>query len=43
LEALFQSRSAYEIVEARATKALLKGFGAGSHVPAGVAAFAAPD
>jgi UDP-3-O-[3-hydroxymyristoyl] N-acetylglucosamine deacetylase len=43
LEALFQSRSAYEIVEARATTTLLKGFAAGSHVPVGVAAFAAPD
>ena len=43
LEALFESRSAYEMVDARAPKALLKGFASGSHVPIGAAAFAAPD
>src|SRR5271165_5657885 len=43
LEALFATRSAYEIVDAPTPKTLVKGFAAGSHVPAGAAAFAAPD
>ena len=43
LEALFASRSAYEIVDAPTAKASVKGFAAGSHVPAGAVAFAAPD
>jgi len=43
LEALFASRSAYEIMEGSAPKAVLKGFAAGSHVPAGAAAFARAD
>ena len=41
LEALFASRSAYEIVEAPTAKASVKGFAAGAHVPAGAVAFAA--
>jgi UDP-3-O-[3-hydroxymyristoyl] N-acetylglucosamine deacetylase len=43
LEALFESRSAYEIVDAPTARSLPKGYAAGSHVPAGAAAFAAPD
>ena len=43
LEALFASRSAYEIVDAPMPKASVKGFAAGSHVPAGAVAFAAAD
>ena len=43
LEALFATRSAYEIVDAPTPKTLVNGFAAGSHVPAGAAAFAAPD
>ena len=43
LEALFASRSAYEFVDAPAPKPLVKGFAAGSHVPAGAAAFAPAD
>jgi UDP-3-O-[3-hydroxymyristoyl] N-acetylglucosamine deacetylase len=41
LDALFANRSAYEYVEAPASRTFLKGFRAGAHVPA--AAFAAPD
>jgi UDP-3-O-[3-hydroxymyristoyl] N-acetylglucosamine deacetylase len=43
LEALLERRSAYEFVEAPASKSLLKGFGTGAHVPAAAAAFAAAD
>jgi UDP-3-O-[3-hydroxymyristoyl] N-acetylglucosamine deacetylase len=43
LEALFESRSAYEFVEAPASKAFAKGFASGAHVPATAAVFAAPD
>jgi UDP-3-O-[3-hydroxymyristoyl] N-acetylglucosamine deacetylase len=43
LEALFESRLAYEIVDAPTARSLPKGYAAGSHVPAGAAAFAAPD
>ncbi|MBV8106512.1 MAG: UDP-3-O-acyl-N-acetylglucosamine deacetylase [Hyphomicrobiales bacterium] len=43
LEALFATRSAYEIVDAPTPKTLVRNFAAGSHFPAGVAAFAAPD
>jgi len=43
LEALFASRSAYEFVEAPVSKSFVKGFGAGAHVPAAAAAFAAAD
>jgi UDP-3-O-[3-hydroxymyristoyl] N-acetylglucosamine deacetylase len=43
LEALFADRSAYEFVETQASKTYVRGFGAGAHVPAAVAAFAAPD
>ncbi len=43
LEALFANRSAYEIVDAPMPKASVKGFAAGSHVPTGAVAFAAPD
>jgi UDP-3-O-[3-hydroxymyristoyl] N-acetylglucosamine deacetylase len=43
LEALFASRSAYEIIDAPTPRASVKGFAAGSHVRAGAVAFAAPD
>jgi UDP-3-O-[3-hydroxymyristoyl] N-acetylglucosamine deacetylase len=43
LEALFATRSAYEIVDAPTPKTLVRSFAAGSHFPAGAAAFAAPD
>ncbi len=43
LEALFSDRTACEFVEAPATKAFLKGFASGAHVPAAAAAFAAAD
>ena len=43
LDALFANRSAYEYVEAPASRAFAKGFGVGAHVPAAAAAFAAAD
>jgi UDP-3-O-[3-hydroxymyristoyl] N-acetylglucosamine deacetylase len=43
LEALFESHSAYEILDAPTARSLPKAYAAGSHVPAGAAAFAAPD
>jgi len=43
LEALFENRSAYEIVDAPTVRSLPKEYAAGSRVPAGSAAFAAPD
>ena len=44
LDALFANRSAYEYVEAHASRAFVKGFGVGgAHVPATAAAFAAAD
>lgn len=43
LEALFENRSAYEIVDAPTVRSLPKEYAAGSRVPAGAAAFAAPD
>ena len=43
LKALLDRRSAYEFVEAPASRAFLKGLGTGAHVPAAAAAFAAAD
>jgi UDP-3-O-[3-hydroxymyristoyl] N-acetylglucosamine deacetylase len=43
LEALLERRSAYEIVEAPASRAAVMAHGAGAHVPAAAAAFAAAD
>jgi hypothetical protein len=43
LEALFEHRSAYEVLEAPAPAAIRARVGGGAHVPAGAAAFAAAD
>jgi UDP-3-O-[3-hydroxymyristoyl] N-acetylglucosamine deacetylase len=43
LEALFERRWAYEILEAPSQRAAPKARGAGAHVPAAAVAFAAPD
>ena len=43
LDALFANRSAYKYVEATVSRAFVKAFGAGAHVPAAAAAFAAAD
>lgn len=43
LEALFAHRSAYEILEAPSAPAAIRARVGGAHVPAGAAAFAAPD
>jgi UDP-3-O-[3-hydroxymyristoyl] N-acetylglucosamine deacetylase len=43
LDALFANRSAYEFIEAPTGRAMRNGFGAGAHVPAAAAAFAARD
>ena len=43
LEALFANRSAYEYIEAPVSKFFGKSFGAGAHIPAASAAFAAAD
>jgi UDP-3-O-[3-hydroxymyristoyl] N-acetylglucosamine deacetylase len=43
LDALFANRSAYEYVEAPVSKAFVKRFAIGAHVPAAAAAFAAAD
>ena len=43
LDALFENRSAYEYIEAPTSRAFVKSFGIGAHVPAAAAAFAAAD
>jgi UDP-3-O-[3-hydroxymyristoyl] N-acetylglucosamine deacetylase len=43
LDALFANRSAYVYVEAPVSRAFVKGFGVGAHIPAATAAFAAAD
>ena len=43
LEALFEHRSAYEILEAPVAPAAIRARVGGAHVPAGAAAFAAAD
>jgi UDP-3-O-[3-hydroxymyristoyl] N-acetylglucosamine deacetylase len=43
LEALFARRSAYEIVDAPPSRAVVKALGPGAHVPASAAAFAAAE
>ncbi len=43
LDALLERRSAYEILEAQASRAAIPAHGAGAHIPAAAAAFAAAD
>jgi UDP-3-O-[3-hydroxymyristoyl] N-acetylglucosamine deacetylase len=43
LEALFEQRSAYQLLEAPTAPTALRARGGGAHVPAGAAAFAAAD
>ena len=43
LEAMFERRSSYEILEAPTHRAPVMAHGAGAHMPAAAAAFAAPD